>query len=36
VADDVGLDSDAVANLEVRDRLVDGHYYTGRFVAKNV
>ena len=36
VADDVGDKSDAVADPEVRDGLVDSHYYTGRLVAENV
>ena len=36
VADDVGLDRDAVADLEVGDRLMDSHDYTGRLVAEDV
>jgi hypothetical protein len=36
VADDIGLDCDAVANLEVCDGLVNSHYYAGRLVAENV
>lgn len=36
VADDVGLDCDTVANLEVCDGLVNSHYYTRRLVAENM
>ena len=36
VADNVGLDRNAVASFEVGDGLVHSHYYAGRLVAENV
>jgi hypothetical protein len=36
VADDVGLDCDAVTNLKVCDGLVNSHYHAGRLVTEDV
>lgn len=36
VADNVGLDGDAISDFKVLDRLMDSHYHSGRLVTENV